>query len=74
MKRIFLASIFMLVLITILSSYSDFSFTQEEHSFLSHDDEIENSSPAEHMEEEHSSHETQPSMAEMKDAIRSLME
>ena len=67
MKRnIFPASIFILVLIAILSS-SDFSFAQEEHSLMSHDDEIENSSPVEHIEEDHSSHETEPSMEEMED-------
>ena len=67
MKRnIFPASIFILVLITILSSSSDFSFAQEEHSFLSHDDEIENASAVEHIEEEHhSSHEIEPSMEEI---------
>jgi len=40
MKRnIFPASIFILVLFAILSSSSDFSFAQEEHSFVSHDNE-----------------------------------
>ena len=69
MKRyIFPASIFILVLIAILSSSSDFSFAQEEHSFLSHDDEIENTSADEHTEEEHhSSHEIEPSMKEVQD-------
>ncbi len=66
-RNIFPASIFILVLIAILSSSSDFSFAQEEHSFLSHEDEIENSSADEHIEEEHSSHETEPSMEEMED-------
>jgi len=69
MKRsIFPASIFILVLIAILSSSSDFSFAQEEHSLMSHDDEIENTSVAEHIEEEdHSSHEIEPSMKEIQD-------
>jgi len=67
MKRIFSASIFMLVLITVLLSSSDFSFAQEEHSFLIHDDEIENTSGAVHIEERHSSHEIEPSMKEMQD-------
>jgi len=68
MKSIFPASIFILVLIVILSSSSDFSFAQEEHSFFSHDDEIENTSVIEHVEEEHhSSHETEPSMEEIQD-------
>ena len=67
-KSIFPASIFILVLIAILSSSSDFSFAQEEHSFLTHNDEIENTSAAEHIEEEHhSSHETEPSMKEVQD-------
>ncbi|KAF6249088.1 hypothetical protein HX860_06700 [Marine Group I thaumarchaeote] len=67
MKRnIFPASIFILVFIAILSS-SDFSFAQEEHSLMSHDDEIENSSVGEHIEEEHSSHETELSMEQMVD-------
>jgi len=69
MKRnIFPASIFILVLIAILSSSSDFSFAQEEHSFVSHDNEIEKSSTAEHTEEEYpSSHEIEPSMKETPD-------
>jgi len=68
MKSIFSASIFILVLITVLLSSSDFSFAQEEHSFLSHDDEIENTSDAVHIEEEHhSSHEIEPSMNEIQD-------
>jgi len=69
MKRnIFPASIFILVLIAILSSSSDFSFAQEEHSLMSHDEEIENTSAAEHIEEEHhSSHEIEPSMEEIQD-------
>ena len=67
MKRnIFPASIFILVFIAILSS-SDFSFAQEEHSLMSHDAEIENSSVGEHIEEEHSSHETELSMEQMVD-------
>ncbi len=65
-KNIFPAYIFILVLIAILSS-SDFSFAQEEHSLMSHDDEIENSSADEHTEEDHSSHETEPSMEEIQD-------
>jgi len=69
MKRsIFPASIFILVLIAILSSSSDFSFAQEEHSFLTHDDEIEHTSADEHIEEEHdSSHEIEPSMKEVQE-------
>jgi len=68
MKSIFSASIFILVLLAVLSSSSDFSFAQEEHSFLSHDDEIENTSAAEHTEEEpHSSHEIEPSVNEIQD-------
>jgi len=69
MKRnIFPASIFILVLIAILSSSSDFSFAQEEHSFLPHDNEIEHTLGDEHMEEEHdSSHEIEPSMKEVQD-------
>jgi len=70
MKRnIFPASIFIIVLIAILSS-SDFSFAQEEHSLMSHDDEIENTSAAEHTED-HSSHEIEPSMEEMEDMSES---
>jgi len=64
MKRsIFPASIFILVLIAVISSSSDFSFAQDEHSFLSHDNEIEKTSADEHTEE-HSSHEIEPSMKE----------
>jgi len=67
-RSIFSASIFILVLIAILSSSSDFSFAQEEHSLMSHDDEIENTSADEHIEEEHhSSHEIEPSMEEIQD-------
>ncbi len=67
MKRsIFPVSIFLLVLIAIISSSSDFSFAQDEHSFLSHDDEIENTSVDEHTEE-HSSHEIESSMKETSD-------
>ena len=71
MKRnIFPASIFILVLIVILSSSSDFSFAQEEHSLMSHDNEIENTSAAEHIEEEHhSSHEIESSMKEIQDQL-----
>ncbi len=68
MKRIFSASIFMLVLITVSLSSSDFSFAQDEHSFLSHDDEIEKTPDTEHTgEEHHSSHEIEPSMNEIED-------
>ncbi len=69
MKRsIFPASIFILVLIAILLPSSDFSFAQEEHSFLNHDNEIENASAVEHIEEEHhSSPEIEPSMKEIQD-------
>ena len=67
MKRnIFPASIFILVLIAILSPYSDFSFAQEEHSLMSHDNKLESTLAAEHIEEEHhSSHEIEPSMEEI---------
>ncbi len=51
MKRnIFLASIFILVLITILSS-SDFSFAEDEHSLESQKNEAEKTSVSEHEEE-----------------------
>jgi len=69
MKRnIFPASIFILVLITILSSSSDFSFAEEEHSLEGHENEAEMTSAAEHTEEErHSSHENETSMKEIQD-------
>ncbi len=69
MKRnIFPASIFILVLITILSSSSDFSFAEEEHSLESHENETEKTSAAEQTEEEHhSTHEIEPSMEEIQD-------
>jgi len=71
MKRnIFPASIFILVLITILSSSSDFSFAQEEHSFETHKNETEKTSISEHTEEErHSSHENETSMNELDDQL-----
>jgi len=69
MKRnIFPASIFTLVLIAVLLSSSDFSFAQEEHSFMSHENETEKTSAAEHTEEEHhSSPEIESSMKETLD-------
>jgi len=67
MKRnIFPASIFILVLITILSSSPDFSFAEEEHSFESHENEAEKTSVSEPTEEEHhSSHENETSTNEL---------
>ena len=67
-KSIFPASLFILVLIAILSSSTDFSFAQGEHSLMTHDDELEHTSADEHIEEEHdSSHEIEPSMNEVQD-------
>jgi len=72
MKRnIFPASIFILVLITILSSSSDFSFAEEEHSFESLENEtgkILVSEPTE--EEHHSAHEIETSMNELNDQLK----
>jgi len=52
MKRnIFPASIFILVLIAILSSSSDFSFAEDEHSLESQKNEAEKTSVSEHEEE-----------------------
>ena len=72
MKRnIFPASIFILVLIAILSSSSDFSFAEEEHSLESHENETEKMSAAEHTEEEHHSfHENETSMNELNDQLK----
>jgi len=72
MKRnIFPASIFILVLFAILSSSSDFSFAQEEHSFVSHDNETEKTSVSEFIEEEHhSTHENETSMNELNDQLK----
>jgi len=72
MKRnIFPASIFILVLITILSSSPDFSFAEEEHSFESHENETEKTSVSEPTEEEHhSSHENETSMNELNDQLK----
>ena len=69
MKRnIFPASIFILVLIAILSFSSDFSFAEEEHSLESHENETEKTSAAEQTEEEHNStHEIESSMKEIQD-------
>jgi len=69
MKRnIFPASIFILVLIAILSPSSDFSFAEEEHSLESHENETEKTLAAELTEEEeHSSHENETSMKELQD-------
>ncbi len=68
MKRnIFPASIFILVLIAILSSSSDFSFAEEEHSLENHENEIEQTPISEHAEEDHSSHEIEPTMKEIQD-------
>jgi hypothetical protein len=71
MKRnIFPASIFILVLITILSSTSDFSFAEDEHSLESHQNEAEKTSVSEDIEEEHdSSHENETSMDELDDQL-----
>jgi len=72
MKRnIFPASVFILVLITILSSSSDFSFAEDEHSLESHKNETEKTSVSEHKEEEHhSSHENETSMNELNDQLK----
>ncbi len=72
MKRnIFPASIFILVLITILSSSSDFSFAQEEHSFESLENETRKTSVSEHTEEKHhSAHENETSMNELNDQLK----
>ena len=69
MKRnIFPESIFILVLIVILSSSSDFSFAEEEHSLETHENETEKTSVSERTEEEHhSTHEIEPSMKEIQD-------
>ncbi len=66
MKRnIFSASIFILVLITILSS-PDFSFAEEEHSLETHENETGKISVSELIEEEHhSTHENETSMNEL---------
>ena len=69
-KSIFPASILILVLIAILSSSSDFSFAQEEHSLISHENETENTSAAEHTED-NSSREIESSMKEMRDQLES---
>jgi len=70
MKRnIFPASIFILVLIAILSSSSDFSFAEHEHSLESHKNEIEKTSVSEHEEEHPSSHENETSMNELDDQL-----
>ncbi len=71
MKRnIFPASIFILVLIAILSSSSDFSFAEDEHSFESHQNETEKTSVSEHKEEHHSTHENETSMNELNDQLK----
>jgi len=71
MKRnIFPASIFILVLIAILSSSSDFSFAEEEHSLESQKNEAEKASVSEDIEEEHSSHENETSMNEPDDQLK----
>jgi len=72
MKRnIFPASIFILVLIAILSSSSDFSFAEDEHSLESHKNEAEKTSVSEDIEEEHhSSHENETSMDELNDQLK----
>ena len=72
MKRnIFPASIFILVLITILSSSPDFSFAEEEHSFESLENETGKTSVSELIEEEHhSSHENETSMNELNDQLK----
>jgi len=71
MKRnIFPVSIFILVLIALLSSSSDFSFAEEEHSLESHQNETEKTSVSEFIEEEHhSSHENETSMNELDDQL-----
>ncbi len=72
MKRnIFPAFIFILVLIAILSSSSDFSFAEDEHSLESHKNEAEKTSVSEDIEEEHhSSHENETSMDELNDQLK----
>jgi hypothetical protein len=72
MKRnIFPASIFILVLITILSSSSDFSFAVEEHSLESYKNETGKTSVSEHTEEEHhSTHENETSMNELNNKLK----
>ncbi len=71
MKRnIFPASIFILVLIAILLSSSDFSFAEDEHSFESHQNETEKTSVSEHKEEHHSTHENETSMNELNDQLK----
>lgn len=72
MKRnIFPASIFILVLVTILSSSSDFSFAEEEHSLENHKNETEKTLVSEDIEEEHhSSHENETSMNELNDQLK----
>ena len=72
MKRnIFPASIFILVLVTILSSSSDFSFAEEEHSLENHKNETEKTLVSEDIEEEHhSSHENETSMDEQDDQLK----
>ena len=63
--------VFILVLITILLSSSDFSFAEEEHSLESHENETEKTSAAEHTEEEHhSSHENETLMNELNDQLK----
>ena len=59
-KNLFPALVFILVLITILSSSSDFSFA-EEHSLEIHENETEKISVSEHTEEENLSHEREES-------------
>ncbi len=71
MKRnIFPASIFILVLIAILSSSSDFSFAEEEHSLETHENEAEKTSVSENEEEHHSPHENETSMNEPDDQLK----
>jgi len=71
MKRnIFPASIFILVLIAILSSSSDFSFAEDEHSLESHQNEIEKTSVSEDKEEHNSTHENEMSMNELDDQLK----
>ncbi len=70
-RNIFPASIFILVLIAILSSSSDFSFAEEEHSLESQKNEAEKTSVSEDIEEEHhSSHENETSMNELNDQLK----